>query len=109
MANAASFVTGTVSPGEMVVISGSGLAPAQPSGFALSSGLVSSQFTTNALLSAQFNGIAAPLVSTTSTAITAMVPYEVTGSTAQVTVTYQGKTSAPVTVNIAAAAPESLP
>ncbi len=105
VANAASFVTGTVSPGEMVVISGSGLAPAQPSGFALSSGLVSSQFTTNALLSAQFNGIAAPLVSTTSTAITAMVPYEVTGSTAQVTVTYQGKTSAPVTVNIAAAAP----
>jgi len=105
VANAASLVAGTVSPGEMVVISGTGLAPAQPSGFALASGLISSQFTTNALLSVQFNGIAAPLVSTTSTTITAMVPYEITGSTAQVTVTYQGKTSAPVTVNIAASTP----
>ena len=57
----------------------------------------------------QFNGFAAPLVYTTSTAIAAMVPYEVAGSTAQVTVTYQGKTSAPVTVNIAAAAPGVLP
>jgi uncharacterized protein (TIGR03437 family) len=105
VANSASLVAGTVSPGEMVVISGTGLAPAQPSGFALASGLISSQFTTNALLSVQFNGIAAPLVSTTSTTITAMVPYEVTGSTAEVTVTYQGKTSAPVTVNIAASTP----
>ena len=42
---------------------------------------------------------------TSSTAIAVMVPYEVTGSTAQVTVTYQGKTSAPVTVNVAAAVP----
>ena len=105
VANAASLVAGAVSPGEMVVISGTGLAPAQPSGFAMASGLISSQFTTNALLSVQFNGIAAPLVSTTSTTITAMVPYEITGSTAQVTVTYQGKTSPPVTVNIAASIP----
>ncbi len=53
----------------------------------------------------QFNGFAAPLVHTSSTAIAAMVPYEVTGSTAQVTVTYQGQTSQPATVNIAAAVP----
>jgi uncharacterized protein (TIGR03437 family) len=53
----------------------------------------------------QFNGVAAPVVYTSSTATAVVVPYEVTGSTAQVTVTYQGKTSAPVTVNITAAVP----
>jgi uncharacterized protein (TIGR03437 family) len=53
----------------------------------------------------QFNGFAAPLIYTSSTAIAVMVPYEVAGSTAQVTVTYQGRTSTPVTVNVAAAVP----
>jgi uncharacterized protein (TIGR03437 family) len=90
----------------MVVISGTGLGPAQLGGVALtSSGFVSTQYSTNALISVQFNGFAAPLIYTSSTAIAVMVPYEVTGSTAQVTVTYQGRTSAPVTVNIAAAVP----
>ena len=104
--NAASYAAGIVSPGEMVVISGTGLGPAQLGGLALnSSGFVSTQYSTNALISVQFNGFAAPLVYTSSTAIAVMVPYEVAGSTAQVTVTYQGKTSAPVTVNVAAAVP----
>jgi uncharacterized protein (TIGR03437 family) len=104
--NAASYTAGIVSPGEMVVISGTGLGPAQLGGVALtSSGFVSTQYSTNALISVQFNGFAAPLIYTSSTAIAVMVPYEVTGSTAQVTVTYQGRTSAPVTVNIAAAVP----
>ena len=104
--NAASYAAGIVSPGEMVVISGTGLGPAQLGGAALnSSGFVSTQYSTNALISVQFNGFAAPLIYTSSTAIAAMVPYEISGSTAQVTVTYQGKTSAPATVNIAAAVP----
>jgi uncharacterized protein (TIGR03437 family) len=104
--NAASYAAGVVSPGEMVVIFGTGLGPAQPAGQALSSsGLVSTQYSANALMSVQFNGLAAPLVNTSSTAIAATVPYEITGPSAQVTVTYQGKTSAPVTVNVAAAVP----
>jgi len=106
VANAASYVGGVVSPGEMVVIYGTGLAPAQLSGMTLdSSGFVSTEYSGNAVISVRFNGFAAPLVYTSSTAIAVMVPYEITGSTAQVTVTYQGATSAPVTVNVAAAVP----
>jgi uncharacterized protein (TIGR03437 family) len=106
VANAASYVAGVVSPGEMVVISGTSLGPSPLGGIALtSSGLVSTQYSANAIVSVQFNGVAAPLVYTSSTAIAAIVPYELTGSSAQVTVTYQGKTSAPVTVSVAAAVP----
>jgi uncharacterized protein (TIGR03437 family) len=104
--NAASYLGGVVSPGEMVAVYGTGLGPAQLSGITLdSSGLVSTQYSGNAVMSVRFNGIAAPLVYTSSTAIAVMVPYEITGSTAQVTVTYQGQTSAPFTVNVAAASP----
>ena len=106
IANAASYRSGVVSPGEMVVIYGTGLASAQLGGMVLSnSGLVSTQYSANAAVSVQFNGVAAPLVYTSSTAVAVMVPYEVTGSTAHVTVTYQGKTSAPVILNVAAAVP----
>ena len=107
VANAASYAAGIVAPGEMVVISGTGLAPAQMGGLAMTAaGLVSTQYSTNALIDVQFNGVAAPLIYTSSTAIAAVVPYEVAGSsTAQVTVTYQGKTSAPAAVSVAAAVP----
>jgi uncharacterized protein (TIGR03437 family) len=104
--NAASYAGGVVSPSEMVVIFGTGLGPSQLAGMTLnSSGLVSTGYSANAVISVQFNGFAAPLVYTSSTAIAVMAPYEITGSTAQVTVTYQGKTSAPVTVNVAATTP----
>ena len=107
VANAASYAAGVVSPGEMVVISGTGLAPAQLGGLALGSpGFVSTQFSTNALVTVQFNGFAAPLIYTSSTAVAAMVPYEVAGlTTAQVTVAFQGRTSAPATVNVAPSVP----
>jgi uncharacterized protein (TIGR03437 family) len=106
VANAASYDAGVVSPGEMVVIFGTGLGPTELAGMALnSSGLVSTQYSSNAVISVQFNGFAAPLVYTSSTAIAVMVPYEITGSTAQVTVTYQGKTSTPAAVDVVASAP----
>ncbi len=106
VANAASYAEGVVSPGEMVVIFGTGLGPQQLAGMTLNSaGLVSTQYSGNAIISVRFNGFAAPLVYTSSTAIAVMVPYEITGPTAQVTVTYQGRTSSPVAVNVAAAAP----
>ncbi len=90
--NAASYVVGVVSPGEMVVIYGTGLGPDQLSGMTLnSSGFVSTEYSGNAVINVRFNGFAAPLVYTSSTAIAVMVPYEITGSTAQVTVTYQGQ------------------
>ncbi len=106
VANAASYVAGVVSPGEMVTIYGTGLGPAQLTGMTLdSAGFVSTEYSGNAVISVRFNGIAAPLVYTSSTAIAVMAPYEITGSAAEVTVTYQGQTSAPVRINVAAAAP----
>jgi len=104
--NAASYAGGAVSPGEMVVIYGTGLGPAQFAGMTVNnSGFVSTQYSGNAVISVQFNGLAAPLVYTSATAIAVVVPYEITGPAAQLTVTYHGATSAPVTLNVAPTAP----
>jgi len=106
VANAASYAAGVVSPGEMVQITGTGLAPSTHGGMAINSaGFVSTQYSTDAEISVEFNGFAAPLIYTSSTSIAAIVPFEIEGSTAQVTVTYLGRTSAPLTVNLAAAVP----
>src|SRR5262244_1069905 len=51
------------------------------------------------------NGIQAPLIYSYAKQVAAIVPYGITGSTAQVTVTYQGETSPSVTLPIAAASP----
>jgi uncharacterized protein (TIGR03437 family) len=53
-----------------------------------------------------FNGIAAPLLYSSATQIGAIVPYGVTGTTAQVAVAYQGQVFQPFPVPIAATAPE---
>jgi uncharacterized protein (TIGR03437 family) len=52
-----------------------------------------------------FNGIAAPLLYTSATQIAAVVPYSLGGTSAQVTVTYQGQASASYEVPVAATAP----
>jgi len=103
VANAASNLSGPTAPGEIVVLFGSGLGPAQlTSAHAGSHGLYDAQL---AGTSVQFNGISAPMIYTSSTQVAAIVPYEVTGNNAQVTVTYQGQTSAPMTAAVAASAP----
>ncbi len=101
--NAASNLPGSVSPGEIVVLIGAGLGPAQ---------LLSAQVGSDGLYDLQlsgttveFNGIFAPLIYTSASQVAAVVPYEVGGLSAQVTVTYQGQTSAPVTVALAESAP----
>ncbi|MGD1073075.1 MAG: hypothetical protein ABSB15_23395 [Bryobacteraceae bacterium] len=101
--NAASGLAGPVAPGEMVVLFGFGLGPNQlvtavpenDGNFA----------TTLAGTMVQINGIPAPLVYTWVTQIAAIVPASVTGATAQFTVTYQGQTTAPISIPLAAAAP----
>jgi uncharacterized protein (TIGR03437 family) len=55
--------------------------------------------------SVSFNGIAAPMIYASTGQTAAVVPYGITGATAQVTVTYQGQTSAALSVPIAASAP----
>jgi uncharacterized protein (TIGR03437 family) len=101
--NGASNVVGTVSPGQLVVIYGSGMGPAvltqsQPG----ANGLVP---TSVAGTSVVVNGALAPILYTSATQVAAMVPYEVTGSKAQVTVVYQGQSSSAISVNVAATSP----
>ena len=99
--NVASNLSGPIAPGEIVVLTGSGLGPSQITSAAVGTdGLYDPQL---AGTSVQFNGIAAPMIYTSATQAAAIVPYEVTGASAQVAVTYQGQTS--VTVAVAASAP----
>ena len=101
--SAASYASGVVSPGEIVVLFGSGLGPAQFAGLTLNSaGLVATEAGGTTV---KFNGVAAPMIYSLAAQVAAIVPYEVSGSTAQVTVTYNGQTSAPFSVNVAASVP----
>jgi uncharacterized protein (TIGR03437 family) len=93
--NAASGLPGPIAPGEIVVVSGSGLGPAQ---------LVSSG-AGQAGTTVQFNGVPAPLIYTWATQVAVVVPYAIVSGSAQITVDYQGQTSAAFTVPVASSAP----
>ena len=91
-----------LSPGKIVVLYGGGLGPAslvqnQPTGGAYS--------TQAGGTSIAFNGIAAPILYTSANQVAAIVPYGVTGATAQITVTYLGQSSRPFSMVMAAAVP----
>jgi len=90
--NAASYAGGSVAPGEIVVIFGSGLGPGTLVGLQLDSrGYVSTSLAGTQVV---FDGMAAPLVYTEAGQVSAVVPYEVSGRTStQVQVVYQGQAS----------------
>ncbi len=103
LVNGASNLSGPVSPGEIVVITGSGLGPGQlipatPG----ANGLYSAQLSGTTV---QFNGTPAPLIYTWAGQVAAQVPDSVAAGTAQVTVTYDGRTSAAFPVQVAQYAP----
>ncbi len=101
--SAASNATGPIAPGEAVVLYGSGLGPSQLATFQLdSSGLVPAAL---AGTSVYFNGAAGPMLYTSNGQVAAMVPYSITGNSAQVMVKYQGQVTGTITVPVAAAAP----
>jgi uncharacterized protein (TIGR03437 family) len=83
--NAGSFSNGPVSPGERVILTGTALGPNSK---------------------VMFGGTVAPMLSSSFTSTTVVVPYEVANQTAaQVTVTTGGVTSAALQVQIVPAAP----
>ena len=102
--NAASSIGGPVAPGEVVVLYGNGLGPAKLTQSQLdpTSGLVGTNLAGTRVI---FNGTPAPVLYTWATQIAAVAPYGITGSNVQVFVEYQGQTSAPVTVPVAAVVP----
>jgi uncharacterized protein (TIGR03437 family) len=101
--NAASNLAGPIAPGEIVVLSGVGLGPAQITAASIGSdGLYDAQWSET---SVAFNGIPAPILYTWAGQVAAVVPYELTGTSAQVTATYQGQTSGAITVAVQGSAP----
>ncbi len=102
--NAASFIGGPVSPGEIVTFFGTGIGPAKLAGLTLSlPTFVDTLISDTTIL---FDGIPAPLIYASSGQTSAIVPYSVAGKTAtQVVAIYQGRRSAPISLPVASAAP----
>jgi hypothetical protein len=101
VANAYSFNTGAVAPGEMVALYGNGLGPAQgvqPSGY--SARVAGVQVT--------FDGVPAPLQWVQDSQINAAVPFSVAGPTTQICVTYNSATPNCLAWPVASAAPGAL-
>jgi len=103
VANSASNVAGAVAPGEIVTIFGSQLGP---STLVVNGPDAGGAYATEVGgTSVSINGTAAPMIYASATQVAAVVPYETTGSNAQITVQYQGITSTQATVAIAASNP----
>jgi uncharacterized protein (TIGR03437 family) len=100
--DAASLLPGLVSPGKLVVLSGGGLGPVQPVQNQPNGGQIGTSLGGTAV---SFNGIAAPVLSSSSTRIVAIVPYSIAGTEAEVTVSYNGQTSPSFSVPVALSAP----
>jgi uncharacterized protein (TIGR03437 family) len=101
--NAASELAGPIAPGELVVLFGTGMGPAQLTSYSLdASGLIATQVAGTSVF---FNNIPAPILYTEATAVGAIVPYSLTGTTVQISVVYQGATVVSTSASLAAAAP----
>jgi uncharacterized protein (TIGR03437 family) len=101
--NGASNLSGPVSPGEVVVIYGSGLGPSQLTTFqADASGRVPNAV---AGTSVYFNGAPAPVLYTSSNQVAAIVPFGIGNSLAQMYVQNQNVTSAAFNLSVASQIP----
>jgi uncharacterized protein (TIGR03437 family) len=100
--NSASFLEGAVSPGELVTIFGANLGPASDAQAELAGNFVSDTVENTQV---SIGGIVAPLLFVSSSQINAVVPFGVTGTTAQVQILYQGQPTASTTVPLTAASP----
>ena len=102
--NAASYATGGVSPGENIVIFGTGIGPATLAGGTLTA---SNAFSTTAgNTQVTFDGTPAPVIYASATQTSVMVPYGVSGRTVTtIRISYQGVLSSPLIYNVATVAP----
>jgi uncharacterized protein (TIGR03437 family) len=101
--SAASYASGSVSPGEIAVIFGSNLGPSVLAGAALdNNGLVSKQIANTQVT---FDGVAAPIVYVSANQTSVIVPYSVSGTSTRMVVTHNGQSSSPVTVGVASSVP----
>ena len=104
LTNAASFLRGAISPGEMITLFGTDLGPST----AVTAQIDSSGKLATTLSGVQVlvNGFPAPIVNAINTQVSAMVPYEVAGfRTASVLVKYLGQTSNAIPIAVTGTAP----
>lgn len=104
IANAASYASGAVAPGEIVTLFGSAIGPPTPASLELTNPV----FVANALagLRVWFDGVPAPVLYTSSGQANVVVPYSVAGqSSTVVQVEYLGALSPPSSIPVAATAP----
>ena len=100
--NAASFVSGPVSPGEIITIFGSNIGPAIPAQLSIINGFAT---TTLSNVSVTVDGQSAAMVYVSTNQISIQVPYEVTiGANKAIVITNNGSTASS-TVTTAATAP----
>ena len=97
--NAASNLPGTIAPGEIVVLYGSALGPDQ---LILAQPGAGGKFA-NTLggTVVSFNGVSAPLLYTSPNQVAAVVPFGISGASAQVVASYLGQAAAARTVAVA--------
>jgi uncharacterized protein (TIGR03437 family) len=92
-----------IAPGEIVTLFGTGLGPASLVVNTPQNGVYGTQL---AGTTVNIGGIAAPIIYTSSTFVSAIVPYEINGLTSvNVYVTYQGQQSVVNTIQVATVAP----
>jgi uncharacterized protein (TIGR03437 family) len=103
--NAASYIGGAVSPGELVTIFGTGIGPAAAAG--ATTDPATGRLATNiGGVQVLFNGVAAPMIYASSTQISAVVPYEMsTVANPSVWINFAGQTSNAYPLTMAATAP----
>ncbi len=103
LVHSASYQPGGVSPGEIITLYGEGLGPDTLTTLTLNGQLVSSTLAGTRLL---FDGTPAPLVYTSRTQVSAIVPYGVANkTTVPVIAEYLGAQSTPVNVRVLPALP----
>ena len=103
MVNAASFIGGPVSPGELVTIFGTNLGPMTGVNFTPRNDRVD---TSLGNVTVMFNNTAAPLIYVSATQINLIVPYEVaSNASVNVTVNYNSMTSASFSIAVTDTAP----
>lgn len=96
--NAAGYTAGRVSPGEIVVIFGTDIGPAEIVTLELIGDRVS---TTLGGVRVLFDGIPSPMVYALSTQVSAIVPYGIAGaSSTEMTVDFNGTMSGPITLPV---------
>ena len=101
--NAANYSTGSVSPGEIITIFGQNLGPAAAVPLQLSNGALTTNLAGTQVL---FDGVAAPMIFTFQSQVSAVAPYGLSGKpSTQVQLKYNGVISSGVTIPVQPSTP----